>query len=574
MGRASPVFGTHKLSETPALQIYFRHPSCWTSFGAHESCRLILPVHNEPGVSGRHLRKDKFDEVLLKEWLQICDEHHLACKNGYEGHVPGMHIIDCSTKLVIPFSKETIDYVTLSYVWGSPCQEIADFELGHLARLPKVIEDAILLVRRLGFRYLWIDRYCIPQDEKTKLIQIQNMGKIYADSTLTIIAAAGVDPEYGIPGVSSTPRSENLSIRAGRYCMVGIRRPETEIRKSKWNTRGWTYQEALLSKRRLVFTSTQVYFQCQGMHCTESISVDVRALHSQKRVFYEKVDFGKTFPSPRNLRHQRTISDRIKEFLARDLSFDGDALNAMAGILRMYRDLGEPINFLCGLPIFSKASSILEDAKSITDNLTEALLWDGDNNMVRRLEFPSWSWAGWKYVERRTEYGRDVYHYDVFKYLDGYTDQKYPETVIKAEFGNGMSLEWESHHQVILEMSHANNYPRYLKVSGWTFQAQIAWKESWQFISPQTLAARSTGGLNSGLSMNEATIHEALGLIFTCTRSGWFRFLLLRLSEDRSSFERISYEVQKGDGVLIVHQEGEKAEFGALQLTWKEIRLG
>ena len=32
------------------------------------------------------------------------------------------------------------------------------------------------------------------------------MDKIYAAAKVTIIAAAGSDPNYGLPGVSSTPR--------------------------------------------------------------------------------------------------------------------------------------------------------------------------------------------------------------------------------------------------------------------------------------------------------------------------------------------------------------------------------
>lgn len=33
------------------------------------------------------------------------------------------------------------------------------------------------------------------------------MDKIYAGAKVTIIAAAGTDPDHGLPGVSSTPRN-------------------------------------------------------------------------------------------------------------------------------------------------------------------------------------------------------------------------------------------------------------------------------------------------------------------------------------------------------------------------------
>ncbi|XP_044724639.1 uncharacterized protein HRG_02535 [Hirsutella rhossiliensis] len=36
------------------------------------------------------------------------------------------------------------------------------------------------------------------------------------------------------------------------------------VRNRRWNTRGWTYQELLLSRRLLFFTDSQVYFQCMS----------------------------------------------------------------------------------------------------------------------------------------------------------------------------------------------------------------------------------------------------------------------------------------------------------------------
>lgn len=67
------------------------------------------------------------------------------------------------------------------------------------------------------------------------------MGRIYGNSISTIIMAAGENPEYGLPGVSSRTRIEQLSIRVSRHCLVQFRLAGREIRDSKWNTRGWTY---------------------------------------------------------------------------------------------------------------------------------------------------------------------------------------------------------------------------------------------------------------------------------------------------------------------------------------------
>jgi hypothetical protein len=77
------------------------------------------------------------------------------------------------------------------------------------AHIPQVIEDSITVVRELGFRYLWMDRYCVKQDNTSEeLVQIQNMDSIYWESTLAIIAALD-DILGGLPGVSDTPAIPN-----------------------------------------------------------------------------------------------------------------------------------------------------------------------------------------------------------------------------------------------------------------------------------------------------------------------------------------------------------------------------
>jgi hypothetical protein len=44
--------------------------------------------------------------------------------------------------------------------------------------------------------------------------------------------------------------------------------PAIVIGRSCWASRGWTFKEAILSARRLVFTEYQVYFECQlANHC-------------------------------------------------------------------------------------------------------------------------------------------------------------------------------------------------------------------------------------------------------------------------------------------------------------------
>lgn len=135
-----------------------------------------------------------------------------------------------------------------------------------------MIEDSIKVVKELGMRYLWIDRYCIEQEDlDTRHQQIKNMHAIFADAELVLIAGAGNNPEYGLPGIRSRARKPQPSTALGKHLLVSaLGDPRLLTKNSKWINRGWTYQEAVLARRRLGFTDEQMYFTCDRMGGIES----------------------------------------------------------------------------------------------------------------------------------------------------------------------------------------------------------------------------------------------------------------------------------------------------------------
>jgi len=140
--------------------------------------------------------------------LSTCrDEHTTSCGEFLTPSIPALHVIDCATRTLVPFSEhvKSVGYTTLSYVWGAATKTFALSAGSTLpAPAPLVVEDALKVCRNLGLSYLWIDRYCIPQhDPAAKHSHIRRMNLIYKESDLTIIAAAGAGPDYGLPGVSS-----------------------------------------------------------------------------------------------------------------------------------------------------------------------------------------------------------------------------------------------------------------------------------------------------------------------------------------------------------------------------------
>ena len=240
--------------------------------------KLLFCADSSPGLQSivtsvftpRRLSQ-RFNTALASRWLEATETSFARSPVG----IQGLRFIDCKTKNIIPAPRDS-RYAALSYVWGHSGIPDDGKEDGVSAAVPRVVEDAIEVTKVLGIPYLWVDKLCIDQDDaKSKHQQISQMHNIYQNATLTIIAAAGEDAGYGLPGVGARMRTAgNTSFRLGPvdvYSFPSV--PSAEIRSSKWATRGWTYQEAALSQRCLVFLDEQIYFECQEMAESESLDL-------------------------------------------------------------------------------------------------------------------------------------------------------------------------------------------------------------------------------------------------------------------------------------------------------------
>ena len=170
------------------------------------------------------------------------------------------------------------------------------------------------------------------------------MDGIYRGAELTIIAAAGDDPKYGLPGVRNRLRVSQPTVEIGKQKFLStLMEPQHTIRESKWMTRGWTYQEAVLSTRRLVFTDFQVYFECASMNCCESLDPgnEVQVAFQQTGAYHGKQLFHPIGDD---------ITQHIEAYSQRDLTYDSDVLNGISGIFRAFEQLYTPIYQLSGIP--------------------------------------------------------------------------------------------------------------------------------------------------------------------------------------------------------------------------------
>lgn len=358
-----------------------------------------------PMIRGRVV-PPMLDPVLPRTWIDFCLVNHSFGGCGSRGPaIRGLKLIDCREGEIVfvdDLNAEAVEYVTLSYAAGKGEE---DNHSHHQLRLPEVlpplITDAIAVTKLLGFRYLWVDRYCFPQfNAAERQRQLSLMGDIFSRSALTLIVAAGDGVQDGIPGVS-VPRDEQLSLQTeAGFFTTSLTRPDAEVASSKWATRGWTFQEGVFARRRLVFTPSQIYFQCQSLHCHESICYPLRTKPT--------LNLGRVFPVNGAGTYSGEFRGQVNDFIPRDFTSFEERLDAFRGILDRYEQMDPPVENVLGLPLYHSMDfkSTPQTAQvTRTDQLAVGLGWKAglttdDSRYVYPLylqeAYPSWTWLAWR----------------------------------------------------------------------------------------------------------------------------------------------------------------------------------
>lgn len=381
----------------------------------------------------------KFDLNLLRLWLDTCrHEHGDACKplGSREDIVQGFRLINCTESS--PGVEEKpwgTTYAALSYVWGSTPTDLEDW--------PKTVLDAIELTRQLGLTYLWVDRLCIDRSDPAKThYLISRMKNIYQDAEFTIVAAAGSGASHGLPGVGSTLRTPQPKyyLDSGSLLLSILRDPRRDILESQYWTRGWTYQEGVLSNRHIVFTEFQAYWECRCMAAQESADMTLFHMpethkaesnfvmadfmltgifkggaysggsiaHRDDLVISDdevyRLDYG--FPINQDLTvgaQLRGLNEHIREFSKRRLTHDTDALLAFQGVIGIYEKTRE-LYLFHGIPMWTGKIAGNANSAHITFALSVSSWYHRaspnhsmfvSEQCARRTHLPSWTWAGW-----------------------------------------------------------------------------------------------------------------------------------------------------------------------------------
>jgi hypothetical protein len=344
----------------------------------------------------------------INYFISTClDSHPSICHKSVK-RPSALQCIDCVSREVVPLPDHAT-YLALSYVWGKPSTMVAtstsihnNISIGGVWKhIPPVVQDAIQIILSMNQQYLWVDAFCIDQNNpQTKHEQISRMDQIYEGALLTIIASACSGANDRIHGIGSPRLQKQHQAKNGPLRLVStLSNMSTEVSSTVWATRGWTYQEAAVSRRCLYLTESQVYFVCPSKSCSEALphsSLDVG--WDQMGSLSTEVRFGHTAPGP----ELRQLAQHLQEFTRRTLTFSSDNLNAFRGILGRS---GFPNYF--GIPVApsddrATIASIRRSPIKAHIGFARGLYWTPVRSNVkwtvltRIHEFPSWSWAGWK----------------------------------------------------------------------------------------------------------------------------------------------------------------------------------
>ncbi|RYC62416.1 hypothetical protein CHU98_g3791 [Xylaria longipes] len=248
---------------------------------------------------------------VAKAWLHNCITNHEACGQGHASTTLPTRVVDVGDDTHDPFlfeSKGTRhSYCALSYCWGTSSDShkttrnnLQQYYMAiPLHELPRTLLDAIHVARGMGFKYLWIDALCIIQDDNDDwLREAIKMTQVYANATLTITTSVGNSSDDGLfrshPDSFFNPQQlhmrlpkqdrirETLPARDSDLSVVRPTRPLSYLAVypdadfpfmgmmgSPIDTRAWTLQEQILSRRILYYGNGVVLWECLDATASE-----------------------------------------------------------------------------------------------------------------------------------------------------------------------------------------------------------------------------------------------------------------------------------------------------------------
>ncbi|KAH0536170.1 hypothetical protein FGG08_006934 [Glutinoglossum americanum] len=357
-------------------------------------------------LQGRSTRPDAPQALdFIHRSLTTCTQSHPKCIQPPHPSLPKRLLqitnhpnnnTQPMTRLIETIPSHSGKYATLSHCWGGhqPLKTTTSTLPQHKqnipwSSLPPTFQNALTIADSLAIPYLWIDSLCILQDSKTDWeIESPKMCSYYSNAYLTLAAASSPNPATPFlserdpdwhPALFPLPQNANTNtgattlhhhLRAQRHMHSG------DPSYGPLSTRGWVWQESVLSTRALHFTERELLFVCRTGIQAES-DPRKRTLDYQSWMKLSEI-LPRAAEDPCG-----TWCELVTSYSDLRLTFESDRLPALSGVASQVSSLIPESHYLAGL---------------WSTDLSRHLCWSADAALSKlslpaAYIAPSWSWA-------------------------------------------------------------------------------------------------------------------------------------------------------------------------------------
>ena len=236
--------------------------------------------------------------AVAVQWMRQCRSQHRSCRNLWAPHPMPTRLLDVGTSpqsqiRLLHTNHRFGEWAALSYCWGTASTFVLTADtFGRLTQgidyavFPATYRDAIIVTRRLGLRYLWLDALCIFQDSSEDWAQeSRRMKQVYTSSQVTILATNAAAASTGF--LHDRLLEDGCSLQwkpADKSCEfpVVVRDSRLDFRPSSilesscgqsasapLRARGWAFQEYLPSPRTLSYRAQRMQWECSEIAQSE-----------------------------------------------------------------------------------------------------------------------------------------------------------------------------------------------------------------------------------------------------------------------------------------------------------------
>lgn len=303
-----------------------------------------------------------------------------------------------TVRLVGALETSRLEYVALSHCWGNLSAEekeafcttttnLSERRKGfQLSSLPNTFQDAVIVTRESGVRYLWIDSLCIIQygdgGEDWKR-ESGRMEEVFSGAHFTIAATAATDSKSGFLKRDIDSEYVHVEDASSRqfYISNDLDSFDWDVDMAQLNTRAWVMQEQILSRRTVHFTSRQTYWECgEGIFCETLTRLRIPP---SDRYFMLDPNFPDRFLNSGWKLTQSFVATLIKNYSERKITFQTDRCIAISGLMDR---VANALQCQHRFGIFQT-------------HIHNNLLWQAYDMDKEKIEYdsymPSWSWMAY-----------------------------------------------------------------------------------------------------------------------------------------------------------------------------------